>query len=191
MSSNTKEFWAWFLTEPATWAVPGDDFDEEELMPLYDKLEEHFPELTPNVSWQPDEHWEIEFCAKLNPSMAPLIRKIVAEAPALESWRFVAFGPPLGFSPLYVAHLGLLWEQMPVDEILVERRPHGPTVALTVYLPDYDDSLREGFDTAVRLLLEAGMGEAWLLEQLGDLQLADRSEAPEPAIVISELGSTD
>lgn len=192
MDDPVSSFWHWFLGDAAKWSVPAadeDDFDDEKTEHLLITLSEIFPELSPTFSWTPGEPFEIQFSAKLRPSMAPLIRRIVEAAPVLESWRFIAFQPPLGFHDLYVGHLGLPYLEMPVADILVQVVDVESPCSLRVYVPRFDANKRWDFDTAVRLILEEGMGEAWLLEQLGSLALADVSEAPESAFAITDLPS--
>ena len=180
-------FFSWLAKGPGTWSLPKDDFDEEKLLELHNQLAEAFPELTPTVSWTPDAPFEIQFSAKLRPSAAPLIRKIVGAAPKLKNWKFVAFQPPIGFYPLYVGHLGLPFKQLASGEVRVDVVSEARPWELRVFVPRYTSTKGHAFDTAVRLLLEAGMGEAWLLEDVGKLELLDMKHVSKTAKSIDHL----
>src|SRR3990172_1056306 len=93
------EFWSWFQKGPGTWKKPTDDFDEQLLLPLYDALDETFPELTPSIVLTPGRGFELIFSLIRNRDdeerkrAVPLIRALVAAAPKVKVLRFTAFDP--------------------------------------------------------------------------------------------------
>jgi hypothetical protein len=182
---DVRAFWQWFQQGPAHWP-PAGNFSAAQLNELYDAIEKRFPELTAVMSCLPHEYFEIQFSAKLQPEAAPLIRALSKDAPELPNWRFVSFQPALGFYDMNVSWLGLPFSQIPSARMNVDVLETKPA-RLRVYVPDYDAKLAFEFDQAVRLLLEAGMGEQWLLEELDELELVALAEAPPTAAQLVDL----
>ena len=173
LSRDVQEFWAWFQSAPATWPIG--ELADAKLDELFSGIERWFPDLTPTISDGPDAI-TIQFSAKLKPDQAAVIDALVRAAPTLAGWEFVAFQPPLGFHDIAVMWLDLPYDRMPTDWMrvhIVERSP----VALRVFVPHYQPSQDRALDHAVRLHLEVGMGERWLLEQNPKLTFADVADA--------------
>jgi hypothetical protein len=188
-AARIEQFWRWFATGPARWASPDDDSADAQARPLLEELARRFPELVTGFSWTPSTGlFGIQFSARSRrPALAPFIRALVAAAPHLERWRFKAFQDPLPIPDVWVAHLGLPFDELPYDLLRVEVIERHPRWALRVFVPSFAPELVDGFATAVNDLLEALLGEAWLLEELARLEIADLHGAPADAAPITTL----
>lgn len=190
---RVAEFWSWFQKEPGKWKKPGDDFDEQLLLPLYDALDETFPELTPSIVLTPGKGLELIFSLIRNRDdeerkrAVPLIHAIVAAAPKLKVWRFTTFEPKVAWMDAFLPQLKLPnGSTLAVETTkfeLVSKKP----LALRVFVAKYTKKKAEGFKIAVERMLEAGMGESFVVEDLAKLEIDDLKKAPSTAKPIEAL----
>jgi hypothetical protein len=187
-ATRIAEYWRWFSEGPGRWPIPGKDIDEFQLGPVLHELQKSFPEVFASASVEPSVGFVLELSAQdMRREAAPVIRALVAAAPQFKSWRFQAFQKPHDHYDLSIGHLGLPWDALPHDQLRVEVTASGTAWDLRVYVPGYARRLVEPFKTAVSYLLEALMGEAWLLEDLGALEIADLRRVPARAAPIMSL----
>jgi hypothetical protein len=126
-----------------------------------------FPDLSPTIGLLEGKGYELVFSLWSNRDhearrrAVPVIHALVAAAPRLKTWKFSAFAKPVGWMDAYLPRLDF---------------PEG-------------SKLVDHFVIAVERVLEAGMGEAWVLEELGLLELADVKDAPKSARPMSDLSA--
>lgn len=195
MADRIAAFWKWFMKGPGKWPRPTDDMDEERQHALFDRLEHDFPSLTPEFFWTPGENYELTFSLVRNRApdarreATPLVLSLVKAAPRAKFWRFSAFAPPIAWMDAFLPALDFPPKSRLVVgamryEVLAAR-----PLALRVYVPRYSKKHHDHFVIAVERVLEAGMGEAWVLEKLKRLELADVKKAPAKARPMSELSA--
>jgi hypothetical protein len=71
-----------------------------------------------------------------------------------------------------------------VRVVVIATRP----CKLRVFFPKFAKAKSEAFRKATWLLLEAGMGERWLLEDLAGIEVDDAKRAPKGATAIAGVG---
>jgi hypothetical protein len=191
--ADIKSFWNWFREHAGRWKKPGPDFDEQRFIEVYDGIANTFPALTPTTSYTPGGGYELVFSLTRNrdpearKKAAPLIRALVRAAPKMKTWRIIAFAERVGWMDAFLPRLDFPDDsRLPVSKLrfdLLGRKPP----SLRVYVPKYTKKHEAHFLIAVERVLEAGMGEAWVLEELGHLELADLESASKSAKAIVKL----
>jgi hypothetical protein len=192
-TAKIRAFWTWFKAGPGTWGRKEDDDDH--LLELFDGIGKFFPELTPTTLSGAGGPFELVFSLwnthdeEARKRAAPLIDVLTASAPKLKNWRFKAYGDPVGWMNAYFPRLELPnGSKLVVDAMrfdVLQRRP----LALRVYVPGYTKRKAAAFRIAVRRVLEAGMGERFVVKDLRRLEVAGVKRIPGKAKPIRELSN--
>ena len=141
--------------------------------------------MTAQLDWEPGEGFTLTFTLVFNRDpevrrdLAPAIRRLVEAAPELAHWKVVAFAEPVSWKDAYLPQLDIPNKTLRLDglkHVVVSREP----LRLRVFVDGYDERKDGHFRIAVERLLEAGMGEAWVLE-IDELELSPLDEAPSDA----------
>jgi hypothetical protein len=150
---SNEAFWKWFSTESAGLR----SLDPEQLAQrLSEALRSHVGDLGVEVSEDEDqqETQEVVFTADGDPARFDAVKTLVAAAPALDGWTFVALKPPMGFDFTLEADGVELEGSALRFEPLVG--PGG--LGLRLYLPDAA-AKEDDVEHLIRLLLQTGVGE--------------------------------
>ena len=151
-----SQFWEWFLShEREIWAM---EHQDEALMDdIAAALRARCGAgLGFEVSDERDGARELIITAMSDPSLFDAVDEIVAEAPSLSQWRFIALKPPRGFGFTFDGDgVHLEPNTMVFEPLRSETKPHA--LGLRVYVPI--SNITPAVGAAVRRVVEIGLGE--------------------------------
>jgi len=107
---------------------------------------------------QPPASRELIITAWSEPAAFASAREIVAAAPDLAGWEFLALKPPRGFSfAIDIDGLHIDASELQFDPLAAQENPK--LLGIRVYVPSADDDHDERLGRALPLILETGIGE--------------------------------
>ncbi len=175
---NASEFWSWFVAHEAQLRQLDDSEEETVLDELLDQLESVCDELGFEIGTQPDGVTELIISAEGDREMFDRVRALVAEAPKLEGWRILALKPARGFD--FIAEYGD-WQLDPDDIwfMPLESDEDPNALGLRLSSPTEESAEDDDFLAACFQLLETGLGEVTLAEDVHHLEIVPLPENAE------------
>lgn len=164
-ASAIAAFWKWFQQHDASLrALPhsGDPFWDTALSQLklvHDRL---CFEMADPV----DKRRDFVITAQGDPRMFPLVDAMVAAAPSIRAWTFVALKPAMGFDFTH-EYEGVLYDPKSMWFLPLERADHPAHLGLRIGVPSLRDIDQDAAEFAVTIILETGLGER---ERAADVQ---------------------
>jgi hypothetical protein len=151
----TSTFWSWFLTMEKKLRHTS-DMDLVDL--AYEKLRRIHKDLAIEMGGHPDGPSELIISAQAQKELFPLVDKVIAQAPSVPGWKFIALKPAQGFD-FEIEYEG---ERFDPREMWFDAR--GPRDApgmlgLLIFIPGYDDADDTRAVSALWKLLQTGIGE--------------------------------
>lgn len=105
-----------------------------------------------------DQPRELIITAWSEPSAFQSAREIIAAAPQLPGWRFIALKPPRGFAfAINIDGLHVDASELAFDPLSAEENPK--LLGIRLYVPSATDDNDERLNRALPLILETGIGE--------------------------------
>ncbi|HYD01004.1 MAG TPA: hypothetical protein VEB22_07230 [Phycisphaerales bacterium] len=175
--SQIEGFWGWFRQNKARMDAL-DDPDE----PFWDEALAALRKVHPDLTFALSAHEgaakasdrEFVVTASCDAGLFPLVDALVAAAPKLPGWQWVALKPPMGFD--FVSDfedLTLDPREMWFFPVRDSARPR--ELALRVGVPGYTKRRADQYFEAVAMILESGLGERAATE-LADLHVVPLPE---------------
>lgn len=151
---SNEAFWKWFSTESAALRSLEPELLAERLA---EALRSHVGDLGVEVGdeeEEPAQLQEVVFTADGDATRFDAVKALVAAAPALDGWSFVALKPPMGFDFTLEA------DGVELDGSALRFEPlMGPDgLGLRLYLPE-TVAKEDDVEQLIRLLLQTGVGE--------------------------------
>ena len=153
---SNEAFWKWFSTESAALRAMEPELLAERLA---EALRSHVGDLGVEVAEEEEEEaaaklQEVVFTADGDAARFDAVKALVAAAPALDGWSFVALKPPMGFDFTLEA------DGVELDGSALRFEPLvGPGgLGLRLYLPEAV-AKEDDVEQLIRLLLQTGVGE--------------------------------
>lgn len=118
---------------------------------------------------------ELIIFAEGNVELFPLIDNLVAEAPILPEWKFIALKPPRGFEfQMKFEDIPLNPAQMYFQPILDDSNPN--FLRLEIAVSNFDAADESRLLTGLIIILETGLGERCVAEEIQDVQVIPLQE---------------
>ena len=133
------------------------------------------PDLTCELGTARDGVFELIVSADGRSRLIPTVRALVASAPAIKNWRFIAFRPRLGTS------FGVKYEGYNLDPKALWFRPErdGKKVGLWLYLPGAEDEgHRQRAIGAAFIMLDMVIGELDAMTKIGFMEFRKLPQNP-------------
>jgi hypothetical protein len=120
----------------------------------------------------------------------PLVDTIVARAPRLAGWRFVALKPPMGFD-FVTTYEAIRFDprSMWFLPLQISSRPHD--FGIRVGVPNFSDAIERQASNAVEVILDTALGERAAALYIQHVEVSNLPESPQAAgyIELYELPS--
>ena len=151
-------FWSWFEKSRARLETYTDDEREAVLDDILEELHKYSDGLWFEIGGHPEGPKELIISAEGDSDYFAEVVSLVAQAPKLEGWRFIAFKPPQGFE--FATSYGDIHVDPSKSWFLPLDSASDPkSLGLRVAVANFHESKAEAFTTAVYLVLDAGLGE--------------------------------
>jgi hypothetical protein len=159
---SAKEFWNWFEQNNTKYLFLDEveaDVKEQFLNELLTELHKYSNKLYFEIGGHPDDTvLEFIVTAAGDTDYFNKVEELIAEAPQIKDWKFIAFKPAMGFD-FSIDYMGLKFdpENTWFQPLEIETRPLD--LGIRIYYTNFDKSREEDFLTGTFLLLDAGLGE--------------------------------
>lgn len=173
-----RAFWDWFgHNEPAFRDLDVPDKDER-LDALLEALQDHCAGLWFETGRADDGCNELIVSAEGDPRYFSAARLLVAAAPQIDGWRFIAFKPACGFS-FTTNYEGIVLD--PATAWFIPLHPAGDTspYAIRVAYAHYDPSRADAFRAGTFIMLECALGEVAFAEAFQHVEVGALPSSPE------------
>ncbi len=180
MNSQNKaidDFWRWFQAHRA-------DFDAliYPETPFWDVALERLQRLDERLWFElsePDgDSREFIVTAEGHQEVFPLADAIVARAPDLPGWRFIALKPPMGFD-FQTNYEGVEFDPRDMWFLPLNSRSRPENLGLRIGVPNYADAEHGHVENAVLVILDTAIGERSAALDIHHLEVAPLPESPE------------
>jgi hypothetical protein len=151
-------FWSWFEKSRARLETYTDEEREGVLDEILEELHKYSAGLWFEIGGHPDGPKELIISAEGNSDYFAEVVSLVAQAPKLDGWKFIAFKPPQGFE------FTTTYEDVHVDPakswfLPLDSASDPKSLGLRVAVANFNENKVKAFTTAVSLALDAGLGE--------------------------------
>jgi hypothetical protein len=187
-AGDADGFWRWFAKSQSRFRdveVAGKDALLDELQ---DHLHAYCDELYFEIGGMPGGTTELIITAEGKRALFPLVKELIARAPTLEGWSFIAFRPAQGFD--FVTRSG----RAEIDPkacwfLPLESKSSPDLLGISVGCPTFAPSLRKDFEFAVWIVLHTILGEIRVAEEVAHVEITSLPAKPEDDgfIELSEL----
>jgi hypothetical protein len=173
-SANAKDadFWAWFLNHKHRIEAVGSRNDRilDELLAQLHQYNEHlFFEVLTDAAQK-----ELIITAEGNAKHLNSVRNLIAKAPKVKNWRFIAFKPPLGFDFVH-NYEGVEYDPKTLWFLPLTRESKPSDIGIRIGIPNYDEQTHANSMAALWVILETGLGE---LSAAQDIQYMETGLLP-------------
>jgi len=181
------EFWRWFQAHRLDFgAVTGttDPFWAVAITELQ-RLDER---LWFELSRPDDDDREFIVTAEGHEEVFPLAESIVARAPKVRGWQFIALKPPMGFD-FVTTYEGIRFDPRTMWFLPLNSSSHSHDLGLRIGVPNYARAIKRQAENAVLVILDTALGEraAALDIQHIEVSALPKSSASENYIELHEL----
>jgi hypothetical protein len=151
-------FWSWFENSHGRLQWNTDDEREAVLDEILEVLHEYSTGLWFEIGGHPEGPKELIISAEGDSDYFAEVVSLIAQAPKLDGWKFIAFKPPQGFE------FTTTYEDVHVDPaqcwfLPLDSSSDPKSLGLRVAVADFNENKAKAFTTAVYLVLDAGLGE--------------------------------
>lgn len=185
---NPAIFWRWFQANESRFRDIEVPEKEELLDEFMAQLHEFSDDLWFELGGHPDGPCELIITAEGNLNAFHEVRRLIGAAPHAPGWEFIAFKPAHGFD-FVTSYAGLKFAPEATWFLPLESREDPESLGLRVAYAHFDPARRQDFQSATRIILEAGLGELTTAERIQHVEVGLLPSAPEAEgyIEISEL----
>jgi hypothetical protein len=187
--NQPHRFWAWFQQQEHRFRPIKDSVGEELLDEFEEQLHAVSDGLYFEIGGKPEGPYEVVITAGGDPQYFPTVRELIAAAPVIPGWEFIAFKPANNFQyHLKYQDLSLNPSEMWFLPLCSKQEPS--FLGIRVAIPGYDESEKDNYLNACWLALDSGLGEVQTAEEIHHLEVCGVPENPEGEgfIELPELG---
>lgn len=170
-------FWTWFRANDAKlWAMPDADH------PYWDTALAQLKRVHQGLWFEMSDevHGRREFVitAAGDQKLFPLVDAMVAAAPTMNAWEFVALKPAMGFD-FVTTYEGVAFDPKEMWFLPLESVNHPSDLALCIGIPGLNDEMRRLAGNAVMVILDTGLGERSSTMDVNHVEFAELPSQPE------------
>ena len=171
-------FWDWFTNAHHRLESLDGPHKDALLTEVQVTLHEYSPGLWFEIGGHPDGPHELVISAEGNSDYFEDVRHLVAEAPTVEGWSFIAFKPPHGFD-FQTVYEGVAVEPANAWFLPLVSESNPASMGLRVAVPGFTEEREQTYWAATMVALEAGLGELVAAEAIAHLEVCAPPDAPE------------
>lgn len=177
-ASRATAFWTWLVENQARLRAHGDP----EQGPILDEIEERLHEYDPGLYFElggkPGGTVELVITAEGKRERFPAVKDLIACAPALEGWAFIAFKPAHGFD--FETRYGDAKVDPKTCWFLPMRSARDPErVGLSIGCPTFNVAARQDYENAILVVLDTALGEVRAAEDIAFAVIGPLPEDPD------------
>lgn len=181
VAERIKRYWEWFLSEQARLSAQPEEERVDELYEAVCKIDDQLAIL---AAADPS-HIEVIFTAHGDRSLMPVVSELVAAAPVVPGWTFVAFKPPAGESFTH-QRAGVSVRSTQIRFMPMESRSNPSAIGVKLFVPRSVIEHDECEDVVWNVFMTAA-GEL-LASQVAHLEPRDIAETTvEASLPLSDL----
>lgn len=186
--NDPRTFWDWFSAEECRFRNIETPEKEVLLSELQEHIQQFHPQLWFEIGGDAAGPRELIITAEGNISLFPEVRRLVFAAPRIDGWKFIAFKPAQGF------HFNLRYDDLNLSPeatwfLPLESSTAPEALGLRVAYAHYTTRQKDTFLLATYILLEAGLGEISVAEDVQHVEvcLAPSLPSSEGFLPLQEL----
>lgn len=172
--ARIAEFWAWFAHHKSDLARVQSDRSAV-LDELLQRLQRIDRKLCFEICTNRDPH-ELIVTAQGRRELFSLVGAVVAAAPRLEGWNFIALKPAMGFT-FRTSYGGTNFDPQSMWFCPLESSSNG--LGLRVGVPEFDPDQERKTTSAILVILETGLGERAAASEIHYVEVAALPSKPE------------
>jgi len=176
---NIDNFWKWFEEHLKDFEVLVTSYE-----PFWDTTLAMLRKLDPRLCFelsQPDDHdREFIITAEGRTDLFPLVDSIIAQAPQLDGWRFIALKPPMGFD-FVTKYEGIRFDPSSMWFLPLENPTRPSDFGMLVGVPNFSTEIKRQIGNAVAIILDTGLGERAAALDIQHVEVSDLPDNPEDA----------
>jgi len=175
---DPRTFWTWFSVAVPRLQRFKHGRDEALLDELQDHLQSYSSGLWFEIGGHPDGPMELVISAEGDTDYFDDVKALVASAPSIDGWTFVAFKPAQGFG------FTTEYEGITVDPakswFLPMHSTNDPSeLGLRVAVPGFNAEEAKSYRAAVYIVIETGLGELRAWEAIKHVEVTEVPASPE------------
>jgi hypothetical protein len=175
---DQREFWAWFERNEAKFRNIETPEKEQLLDELMEALHAYSPHLWFETGSADDGVNELVISAEGNSDHFSAVRTLIAAAPSISGWRFIAFKPACGFE-FDTCYEGVTFSPKATWFLPLRSSSNPSLLGIRVGYAHYDRAKEQTFLTGTFIMLECALGELALADQIQHIEVVALPSSPE------------
>ena len=175
---NPENFWQWFTRNELFLKDKNHPEREDRADELLQQLKQFSEELWFEMGVRPDGSGHLIISAEGNLDGFSDVRALVSAAPSIQGWEITAFKPPRGFG-FVLKRSGITINPKHAWFVPLEDPEDPEFFGIEVGYLHYDSEKHEDFLDSTYIMLEAGIGELALAEQIHQVDVGLLPDSPE------------
>jgi hypothetical protein len=183
-----QEFWAWFVENEKRFRNVETAEKEQLLDELQGQLHAFCDSLWFETGGHPNGPRELVITAEGRSELFPKVRQLIAAAPQIDGWRFIALKPAQGFD--FVTEYAGITISPPATWFLpLESKTKPEALGLRVAYSHFEKAKEKTYLAGTYVVLEAGLGELDAAEKIHHVEVCGAPSSPESLgyMVLHEL----
>lgn len=175
--SQPDKFWSWFERHELKFRSVEMPEQEELLDELLEQLHDYCPHLWFETGRADDGCNELIVSAEGNTNYFCSVRTLIAVAPEIRGWRFIAFKPGNGFG-FSTCYEGITFNPKTTWFRPLVSEGHPSRFGIRVGYSHYDSAYEQAFQTGTLIMLECALGELILAEYVQHIEVVTLPSCP-------------
>jgi hypothetical protein len=175
---DQRIFWSWFERNERRFRDIEVEEKEQLLNELLEALHTYCPHLWFETGRADDGISELIISAEGNTDYFSAVRTLIAAAPSIPAWRFIAFKPAMGFD-FDTRYAGITFSPKAAWYLPLRSSSDSSALGLRVGYAHFDPARSQDFLTGTFIMLECALGELALGEQVQHIEVAALPSSPE------------
>jgi len=173
-----RNFWSWFARNEQRFRNVEVEEKEQLLDELLEALHTYCPHLWFEIGRANDGISELIISAEGNTEYFSAVRTLIANAPSIDGWRFIAFKPAMGID-FDTRYAGITFSPKTTWYLPLRSSSDPSELGLRVGYAHFDPARSQDFLTGTYIMLECVLGELALGEQVQHIEVTALPSSPE------------
>jgi hypothetical protein len=187
------QFWNWFKNNHSAYLFINqiEDKDEKErlLDNLMNSLHKYCDKLYFQIGGHPEEDQELIITAEGDVNYFGFVEELIAHAPALDNWKFIAFLQPNSNDDFYIDYEGIVLASKDMWFLPMDHEDSPSLIGLRVCIKNYDNLKdNEWMQPTVYKIIEAIVGEKAFALDIDYIEIDELPDDPKEDDMIELTG---
>ncbi len=168
--ASESDFWVWFTNNQKT--IESYEYGDEKLL---DDILLELHKYNENLYFEFSTHDEInEFIVSAagDNELFDSVFKLVASAPSLDNWEFIALKPAMGFE-FVTTYEGVDYDPETIWFLPLVSNSNPKKLGLRVGIAGYNSEIHKNSENAIWILLDAGLGELKTAQEIHHVETVE------------------